>query len=179
MKKDNVTINDSNRVMTDWQPMSRDEAEALWHRLESAKSDIPEDLQGRADGLWVVGEHGNQPVAVALLKDRRLAICSLQVEPLFARLPKISYSGGPFSLYSFLRGCSVDLDNNMACSEEDIRHLPQRLRRLFIHLATKPIPECRPAAPYDGTKETLSIKGAESVAGKAFRIAIKTAKPVD
>jgi hypothetical protein len=128
----------------------------------------------------VVGKHGNQPVGVVLLKDHRLAICSMQVDdPLFARLPKISFSGGPFSLRSFLRGCSVDFENNMVCSEEDMRHLPERLRRLFIHLATKPIPECRPAAPYDGTKDTLSIKGAESVAGKAFSIAIKTAKPVD
>jgi len=167
-------------ALAGWQPMSRQEAEALWTRLEPINAGILNDLGGQVDGCWVVGEHGNEAVAVALMKDRRITAFEVQGDgPLLARLPKICYSDGPHSLVHFFRECLVNVENKLLCSDEGVGHLPERARRLFIHHATKPLPECRPVESYDNRRKDLSVHGAEAIAREAFRRAIKTARPLE
>jgi len=73
----------------------------------------------------------------------------------------------------------VKVDNALFFSEEGAKELPERLRRLFVYHATKPHPVRNALASYDHGRQELSIHGAEAIAEKAFRNAIKTARTVD
>ena len=159
-----------------WQPLSLEEAEALWKQLESAKAEISKQMPEESADFWIVGEHGNLPVAVVLLKDRRLALVQLDKLPT-PRLPRIGHSAGPYSLYYCLGDICDRKEKPVRCPEAGVRQIPERLRQVFVHLATQPEPKANRLEPYDNGRETLSIKGAETIAERALSLALESARP--
>ena len=162
-----------------WRPIQRQAAEALWNELETMKSSVGE-LPKEAENLWIVGEHSNHPVGVALLKDRRLALCLMPNAALsIPRLPKIGFAAGPHSLHYSTGIISGKKVNPVICSEALVKEMPERLRQLFLHLATKPEPRANRLAHYEKNREGLSIKSAETIAEKAFKLAFKAGMSTD
>lgn len=105
---------------TCWQPVSPQEAEALWTTAQqSAYADIRDSLGGTTDSFWVVGEHGGQPFGVSVRKDRRISVFTLNTDRLvLPKLPKIRHASGSYSLLHFISDCVVNPETPNVCSEE-------------------------------------------------------------
>ena len=157
-------------------PLSLQEADAMWERLLSINSKLFSRYMDDNENVWVIGEQGNSSVVVTLRKDRRIGLIELRPEEWdIPKLPKVSYLALTNHLLEFctLRGLDVQ------CPDEVASQIPKRLRKLFITNATQAKIGTLPVPRYDEGRQTLSLKSAEIIAEKAFRLAFKGGKPRD
>ena len=164
---------------TRW-PISLDEAESIWKRLESLNKQAVSREPCDAKDSWLVGEHGNRAVVVMVLKDRRVTVFSPEVEDsVLSELPRIRYGAGQHSLVQWMRHGGINVGKDYFISDRDADRLPAVLHSFFIYHATKPLPEKRALEAYDAKKGKLCVTSAEEVAVSAFKRALKRAKPFD
>lgn len=164
--------------MPTWQPLPLEEAEALWHSLGSINNRILKELPQDAKNVWLIAENGQKPVGVVLLKDHRLATCAISRDDHdIPTLPRISFWAGANSVFQSLASLCISRQNTLYCSDDGAFRIPEQLRRLFLHHATRPRSLARKAADYDPTRSALTVKSAESIVHKAFYQAVKRTRP--
>ena len=158
--------------------MSVEQAKAFWQGLAIVVQRNILHLEPM-QGAWVVGQHGDQPVAIILKPDGQIGFYAFIGHPGLQALPKFTCHAGRHSLVETLRSNSPSQPREALVWQGNAEELGATLHDFFIYHATKPFPAEQPIEIYNASKKGLRTSSAEAVIKDAFQSAVKAAKPSD
>jgi hypothetical protein len=174
---DDIDVNPP-KCATETLPMGVDEAKAFWQGLAIVAQRNILHLK-QMQGAWIVGQHGDERVAIILNPDGRIGYYAFSGHPGLQALPKFTCHAGRHSLVNTLRSNSPSEPRGDLSWHGTAEELGATLHDFFIYHATKPLPAEHPIEIYNASKKGLRTSSAESVIKDAFQSAVKTAKPSD
>jgi hypothetical protein len=159
-------------------PMSVAEAEAFWQGLAIVAERNIMQLEPM-QGAWIVGQHGDMPVAILLKPDAKIGFYAFNGHPALRALPRFTYAAGADSLVETVRCNNPSGMRDVLLWHGTAEQLGEMSHAFFVHHATKARPADKPIESYDAYKRILRTGSAESVANDAFKLAANAVKPPD